>query len=282
MKRFLRWAGMALGGLLGLAFIAYAVVYVLSERAFKHPFKPPAVAIQIPTDSASIIEGQRLATTRGCFAGCHGKQAEGLLMFNQPLIARIGASNLTASVRKYSDSELATMIQSGVRPDGRAMVVMPSEVFVGLTVEDLGRIIAFLKSLPAVDGPDQSVSLGPIGRIGVAIGQFKLPAQAILETVSPPEAKSEQAALGRYLARTSCAQCHGTGLRGDSNPDFAAPSLRAVAAYSPEAFRELMRTGAALGGRKLGAMRAWAKNNLSKLTDSEIAALYSYLHEAPL
>ena len=33
------------------------------------------------------------------------------------------------------------------------MMVMPAEGFVLLTDEDLGRIIAFLKSLPAVSGP---------------------------------------------------------------------------------------------------------------------------------
>ena len=51
-----------------------------------------------------------------------------------------------------------------------------------------------------------------------------------------------------------------------------------MAAYSPEAFAELMRTGVALGGRKLGVMGAKARNNLSHLTEAEIAALYSYLH----
>jgi hypothetical protein len=43
-----------------------------------------------------------------------------------------------------------------------------------------------------------------------------------------------------------------------------------------------MRTGMALGGRKLGVMSGWARNNLSHLTDTEIAALYSYLHTLAL
>ena len=42
-----------------------------------------------------------------------------------------------------------------------------------------------------------------------------------------------------------------------------------------------MRTGAPLGGRKLGMMREVARDNLSALTDAEIAALYSYLHALP-
>jgi hypothetical protein len=37
----------------------------------------------------------------------------------------------------------------------------------------------------------------------------------------------------------------------------------------------------ALGGRKLNTMSPWARQNLSPLTDAEIAALYSYLHAMP-
>ena len=145
MKRLLRWIGVALGSVVGLGIVAYAVVYVLSERVLQHTYAIPAVAISIPTDPASIIEGRRLATIRGCFGGCHGKQAEGVVMFDQPMIGRFVAPNLTAAVRKYSDAELAVIIRNGVRPGGRSMMVMPAEAFVLLTDDDLGRIIAFLK-----------------------------------------------------------------------------------------------------------------------------------------
>ena len=202
-------------------------------------------------------------------------------MFDQPMIGRIVAPNLTAAVRKYSDAELATIIRNGVRPGGRSLVVMPAEAYVLLTDDDLGRIIAFLRSLPAVEGPGPSVSLGPLGRIGVASGQFKPVVELIAETIPPPEATSEEDARGRYLARTTCAACHGTSLGGASNPDFTSPSLRVVAAYSPEAFTKLMREGVALGGRNLRTMSPWARQLLSQLTDSEIAALYSYLHTMP-
>lgn len=281
MKRLLRWTGIGLGSLVGLGIIAYAVLYVLSERVLRRTYDIPAVAISIPTDAASITEGRRLATLRGCFGGCHGKQAEGEVMFDEPMIGRLVAPNLTATVRKYSDAELAVIIRNGVRPGGRSVLVMPSEVFAGLSDEDLSRTVAALKSLPAVAGPDASVSLGPLGRIGIATGEFKPAAQFIAESVPPPDATNEEAAHGRYLARTICAQCHGTSLRGDSNPSFSSPSLQVVAAYSPEAFVQLLRTGVPLGGRKLKVMGAAARENLSYLTDAEIAAIYSYLHTMP-
>jgi mono/diheme cytochrome c family protein len=281
MKRLLRWTGMAIGTLAVLAIIACVVVYVLSERVLGRAYDVPPVAISIPTDPAAIDEGRRLAIIRGCFGGCHGKQVEGVVMFDEPMIGRIVAPNLTAAVRKYSDSELVGIIRHGVRPGGRSMMVMPAEAFVLVTDDDLGRIIAFLKSLPAVDGPGPSVSMGPMGRLGLAMGQFKPVAELIAATVPPPNATSEQAGRGRYLARTTCAQCHGTSLRGDSNPEFTSPSLQVVAAYSPEAFTQLLRTGEALGGRKLATMTPWAQQHLSYLTDSEINSLYDYLHTMP-
>jgi hypothetical protein len=80
---------------------------------------------------------------------------------------------------------------------------------------------------------------------------FKPAAQLIAETVPPPEAAHEQAAYGRYLARTICAECHGTALRGESNAEFSSPDLRIVAAYSSDAFAQLLRAGIAIGEETL-------------------------------
>lgn len=277
MKRIWHWTGIVVGSLLGLVVMAYGVVYVASEHILQRKYDVPAVTIAVPTDGASIAEGRRLAAIRNCF-GCHGKQAEGGVMFDQPIIARIVAPDLTASVRRYSDAQLAVIIRNGLRPDGRSVIVMPSEAFAGMNDEDLGRVIAYLKSLPPATGPGPGIELGPIGRVGFVAGKFKTVAQLIVDTVPPPGATPGEAVFGRYLARTICAECHGAALRGDSNPDFTSPDLRIVAAYSPEAFTALMRTGVALGGRKLGVMTETAKENLCQLTDAEIAALYSYLH----
>jgi cytochrome c553 len=281
MNRLLRWIGIVFGSLIVLAVVAYAVVYVLSERILRRIYEVPAVALSIPTDATSIVEGRRLAIVRGCFNGCHGKQAEGMVMFDEPMIARIVAPNLTAAVHKYSDAELAIIVRNGLRPDGRSMIVMPSEAFTGLSDADLGRIIAFLKSLPTEAGPQASVAPGPLGRIGLVTGKFNTAAQLIEKTIPPPEATNEVGKRGRYLARTICAECHGTGLSGYSTPDFDAPDLRIVAAYSLEQFSELVRTGAALGKRNLATMSDWARMHLSQLTDEEINALYSYLHSMP-
>jgi mono/diheme cytochrome c family protein len=276
MKSLLRWTAIVLGSLLALIVVAYGIVYVMSERILKHDYDVPVVRLEVPTDPASIAEGKRLATIRGCF-GCHGKQAQGEVMFDEPIIGRVVAPNLTASVRQYTDPQLAVIIRTGIRPDGHSVMVMPSEAFATMTDEDVGKMIAFLKTLTPLDGPGPALTLGPLGRIGLVTGKFRTVAQLVADTVPPPEAKNPEAASGRYLARTICAGCHGSSLSGDSNPDFTSPDLRIVAAYSPEAFRDLMRAGAGIDGRKLRVMGPTARDSLSQLTDTEIAALYTYL-----
>lgn len=279
MKRLLRWSGGILAGLVVIGSVAYGVVYIRSERVLQQTYDVPAVTVSVPTDPASIVEGRRQAIIRGCFGDCHGKEVEGQLMVDDPMIARIVAPNLTTAVRNYSDSQLAVLIRNGVRPDGRSLLVMPSEAFVDMSDEDLARIIGFLKSLPPVAGPGPSVLMGPLGRVGLATGKLNVAAQLIAQSVPPPAANDEEQVRGRYLARTVCSGCHGSDLRGASNPDFSSPSLEMVAAYSPEAFTQLMRSGEALGGRSnLTTMSIYAQKHLSVLTDAEIAALYSYLH----
>jgi len=281
MTRALRWTGIAVGSLLGLAVLGYAIVYALSERVLRHTYPTPVIALNVPTDPQSIQEGRRLATIHGCVHDCHGKEMEGRVMFDDPKIAHIVAPNLTAAVHRYSDAQLALIIRNGIRPDGRSLIVMPAEAFTALTDSDLGLIIAFLKSLSPLPGPGPNIAMRPLGRLGVALGKFKPAAELISLTVLPPAATNQEAELGRYLARTVCAECHGTSLQGDVNPEFTSPDLRVVSAYTPETFARLMRTGVALGGRQLGVMSEQARNNLSQLTDSEISALYSYLHAMP-
>ena len=281
MRRLLRWLGIAAASLIVLALAGYAVCYVMSERILQRNYAAPAVALAIPTDADSIAEGKRLASLRGCIGACHGKEGEGRVIFDDPLIAHIVAPNLTAAVRRYSDAQLATIIRHGLRPDGRSVVVMPSDVYGVLNDADLARIIAFLKSRPPVDGPGPGFTVGPLGRIGIATGEYQTTAQNIATSVPPPETSDPQAAFGRYLARSICAQCHGTDLRGASDPDFIAPALQVVAAYSPEAFTQFLRTGVALGGRELRVMSVVARKQLHDLSDDEIAALYAYLHAIP-
>lgn len=279
--RLLRWCGMALGGVAVAVLVAGVLAYGASEYLLRQTSPLRAAAVQIPTDAASIAEGRRLTMVHGC-AGCHGASGQGNLLFDEPLIATIVAPNLTRSIRRLSTGDIVTAIRHGIHAEtGRTMMVMPSQAFAPLSDADLGRILAFLRSLPPSTGLEGGVSIGPVGRLGLLAGQYKTSLQLVEQASAPPEAADAEAAVGRYLARTSCAQCHAADLGGASHPEGVAPSLRIVAAYSPDAFAQLMRKGTGLGDRKLGVMTGWAKAYFSNFTDAEVQALYRYLHDMP-
>lgn len=277
MRPWLRRTFTGIAVLAGLAAAGAAGIWIASESALNRRYPTSAATVAIPADAASVAEGRRLATVYGCMDGCHGKDGRGTLFFDEPLIARLVAPNLTVAVRQYSDAALIHLIRQGVRPDGRSVFVMPSESFVHLTDADVARIVAFLRTLPEREGPRSQLSLGPIGRLGVATGKFRTAAELIRETAHAPPARDALGERGRYLASSICSECHGADLGGHETPDFVAPALAVVSAYSPEEFRRLMRSGEPIGGRTLGLMRVRARQGLSRLTDEEIDALYEYL-----
>jgi cytochrome c553 len=277
MHRALRWLRNLVVALAVLMVAVVATVYARSEWIVRRSYHEPLVSLPVPTDSASIAEGGRLALVHGC-RGCHTSTLTGDLLVDDPMLARLVAPNLTASVRRYSDPELVRIIRRGVRPDGRSVWAMASEMYAPLSDADLGRILAYIHSLPEAPGPGPMLQLGPMGRFGITVGQFTSAAGLVREADSltaagafpgPGEANAE----GAYLVRTSCTECHGLTLTGgDSVPD-----LRIAAGYTLEQFAHFFKTGEALGGRELKTMSKMARSRFSHLTDSEVAAIHGYL-----
>lgn len=276
MHRAVRWLRNLVVALFVLLLVATAVVYAMSERIVRRTYDEPLVAISIPTDSASIAEGSRLASVHGC-RGCHLADLSGQYFEDNFLLGRIAAPNLTEAAQNYSDDELVRIIRRGVRPDGRSVLAMPSEMFAPLTDADLGAIIAYLRSVPALPGISRTMELGPLARIGLVSSKY-FPATTLVHRADSLAAAGyfptgEQAnAHGAYLARTSCTECHGLTLEGDFGP-----SLQIVQGYTREQFAHFFATGEALGGRELELMSLVARNRMSPLTDDEETALYAYL-----
>jgi len=279
MKTVLKWLGRGVLAVFLMLLVAAGVVYALSERIVGRTYDVPAEPIAIPTDSAAIAEGERLARTRGCYNGCHGEAAEGGLFIEDRLLGSIDAPDLTRAVRALTDEQLVRVIRHGVRADGSSVFVMPSADFYHLSDEDLGAIVAFLRSLPPTDGPETSVRLGPLGRLLFVMGEFQ-PAAAVIEHDAPrvdPGDGSDPLLVGEYLARTTCAECHGRNFEGNPGPPEATPNLRITAAYTPEQFRTLMRSGEPLDGRDLRLMDDMSVKRFSYFTDAEVDGLYAFL-----
>ena len=276
MNRPLRWLRNALLGLVAIVILVLSVVYARSEQIIRRTYSEPAKNVIVPTNQVAITEGMRLARIRGCI-GCHGDNLEGQLFIDETLIATVASPDLTRSVREFSDSELERIIRRGIRPDGRSVVVMPSGMFAPLRDEDLGKIIAYLRSVPAANGQQRGVRLGPLARVMFTAGEFKPAAVEAREAAAAstffPGAEAPTAE-GAYIARTVCTECHGMKLEGQGQ---RAPDLRIAAGYTLDQFTQLMRTGKAPGNRELSLMSKVARSRFSNFTDEEVRALHAYL-----
>jgi hypothetical protein len=86
-----------------------------------------------------------------------------------PGLVTLAIPNLTTGAGGVGDTntdeDWVRAIRHGVGHDGRGLALMPSAVFYYLSDEDLGALIAYLKSLPPVDNEMPGTDLGPVGRI---------------------------------------------------------------------------------------------------------------------
>lgn len=267
--------------LLLLTLTAVGALYALSSRALARmaTAEVPPFTHALPTDSAAIAEGERLARTRGCL-GCHGERLEGEVFFEERGVARVVAPNLTALAARVDDATLERAIRHGIGADGRALFGMPAEMYRVLTDEDLARLLAWLRTLPEAPDTLGTSRLGPVGRIGLLTGQFQPSRHYIAtETIPPPPADPVLRA-GHYIAWSSCTECHGGELEGDG---FGSPALRPMMdAYTVAELGDFFRTGLAKGGRELRMMSGVARGRLRHLRDDEVAALHAYIRSLPV
>lgn len=279
MRTLVRWLAVGISGIFGLLVLAVATVYLVSSYKLAQRYDVSPRGIAVTLDSVSIARGARLARIRGC-TGCHGRSLEGGILFNQPFIARVAPPNLTQVRQGYSDLDFVRLLRHGVRPNGKGVTpAMPSPTYTYLTDEDLGAIIAYVRSVPSTGEADlPSTRLGLMVRFALLTGGLKLPA-TVIDHSRPPQAtvdRENPEVFGRYLAISNCTECHGDDLRGTGG-FLTTPSLAVVAAYTGQQFREFLRTGIALGGRELEMMSGVARGRYANFTDHEIDALHAYL-----
>jgi mono/diheme cytochrome c family protein len=174
--------------------------------------------------------------------------------------------------------------------DGKPLLVMPSAAFYTLSDDDLGAIIAYAKSVPAVDREIGGYRLTPLARVLVSAGAFGqiIDAEAIDHTGPRPPAPSAgvTTAYGEYLVGAgTCRTCHGQQLSGgkDPNPNAPpAPNLTPggeLGGWTNEDFIRTLRTGTTPGGRVLSPYMPW--KYIGRMSDDELKAVFLYLQSLP-
>ena len=96
MRRLLKWLGVVVAVLVGLVAVAVLFVAIASERRIDKTYDIAVAPLILPTDAASLAEGQRLATIRGC-TECHGADLGGQAFIDEPMLATVHACLLYTS-----------------------------------------------------------------------------------------------------------------------------------------------------------------------------------------
>ncbi|MFZ5855656.1 MAG: cytochrome c [Chloroflexota bacterium] len=294
MKKILKWIGIVLGSLLGLILLSAAVLYFIGNSRLTRTYDFPPSNITIPTDEASIEYGRHRAET--LCQGCHGADLSGIEnWFSAGPLGTIDSANLTSGEGGFgreaaSDEDYVRAIRHGIDPKGKPLF-MPAVVSTAyLSDEDLGAIIAYVKSVPPVDRQTNGHNFTPLAKIMLVVGVLpQLPVESVSHDVhvSGP-ARGVAVEYGEYMVNTNdCRICHGAQLNGGPFPDptikLISPNLTTggeVSFWTEEQFINTMRTGTTPSGRELNPDRMpWKDYRF--MTDDELKAIYLYLQSLP-
>lgn len=293
LGKILKWVAIVLGALIGLLVIAYLVIFFVSNgKVNKDYSEVQGVALTIPTDEASIQEGERLIAIRAC-VDCHESDFGGGLLIDDPMFGTIYSANISSAasseVASFTPADWDRAIRHGIEPDGKPLAGMPSEDYHRISDEDLAKMIAYLQSVPPVERTQPESKYGPMLRVLVATNQFVFPAESIDHSVRPPVSmKAEVSAeYGGYLA-TTCTGCHRPDFSGGAiigtPPDYP-PSANLTPAghlanWTQEDFITTLRTGTTPEGENLNPeYMPWPITE--RMTDDELSAIWLYLSSLP-
>ncbi|HRN53771.1 MAG TPA: c-type cytochrome, partial [Gemmatimonadaceae bacterium] len=181
LARAAKWGGT---GLLSLVLLGTAGVYLWSSSELSATVPSPTHAFTAPTDSASIARGEHVTKALAKCADCHGEDYGGHTLVDNFPIGRLsgpiltrGQGGVTASM---TDADWERAIRHGVAADGRRLVLMPSHEYQLMSDEDVGLVIAYLRSVAPVDRQMPPTRIGPLARALFAAGKMPLlPANAV-------------------------------------------------------------------------------------------------------
>ena len=284
MRTWRRRIGFAAGGLAAVLVLALGGIYGMSAAAVGTGHEASAHALDVA--GADVAEGGRLAVVYGC-TDCHAADLGGKVMIDDPAFARVIASNLTAGRAggALTDDQFERAVRHGVGGDGRALYIMPSSEYTYLSDADVANLLAYVRTIPAVERELPARSFGPVGRLMVTLG--KVPAQNDLINADPSArhlskpTTAEPLRLGHYLTRL-CTGCHGPDLAGapahgpDAPPGANLTPAGNLGRWSLEDFRTVFATGRTPEGKQLDPY-AMPWNVIGQASPEEIEAIWTYL-----
>ncbi|MBI5325623.1 MAG: c-type cytochrome [Ignavibacteriae bacterium] len=292
MRKFFKWLGIIIGSVILIFAAVILFLYISTNNRIEEKYTININKLNIPEDSVSIEQGRHRALL--C-QGCHGDDLAGKVVFSSPAICEIIAPNLTPGNggvgKKYTNEDWVRAIYHGVKKNGNAVLIMPSEDFHNFSKEDLFTVVSFLKTLPPVDNETKPCRLTFFAKVLVSLGAFGnvLNAETIEHTNNFSESVhiDSNTKFGKYIVNISgCRHCHGKQLNGGKVPNPDSPPGANITPggnlekWSESDFITTIRTGKTPEGKLLNPVfMPW--RDFSKMSDTEISAIYKYLKYLP-
>jgi mono/diheme cytochrome c family protein len=286
------WTVRVVVALVVVVVIALAVVFIASQRALTQQIATPAITT-LDLSHADVARGDHLMRSMVSCIHCHGADLGGQVFFNDPTLAVLYAPNLTSGhggfLATHTDEDFIRAVRYGVGPDGRPLLVMPSNAFISLSDSDLADILAYVHSRPNVDNTTPAPAIGILGRVLIATGALPFPAIEVQRSQLMPmhPVVGVSAAYGQYLVRISgCTSCHGAGLTGGhlegAPSDPPAQNLTPagdLGHWTLAQFTNTIRTGTRPDGTRVNDFMPWT--DFAQMSDDELHAIWLYLRTVP-
>lgn len=297
MKKLLRRTAIGAGVLAVTASAAFAGVQMKVSRLLEKKFEAHHMQLSPPAehDAAAIQRGEHLVKSRYACNACHGGNLTGGVMLDDAPIGRLFGPNLTkgrgSRVADYKMADWDRSVRHGLKPDGRPSL-MPSEDFFQMSDAELTDIVAYINSLPPVDGETPPAELGPVGKILLLADKVPLAAKQQdphqTHAKEPPLA-TDSVRFGQHLIAT-CTGCHRPTLSGGPIP-FGPPDWPAAAnltqheqglgGWTYEDFDRALSQGVSKGGRPLKPPMLEVVLGTRNMLPSERSAIWDYLKSLP-
>lgn len=290
MKTWIKWTAAGVAVLVVLALGAVVTGTQLAERKLARQVSVNVRAVPIATEGQALERGKYLFMSRGC-TDCHGTNGGGRDFINDGSM-RVAGPNITPGgvTAGYKAEDWVRSIRHGIKPDGRPILIMPSEDYNRLTDDDLGALVGYLRSMPAVSGGKAIVELPVPVRALYGFGAIQDAAEKIDHALAPaqPVAAAVNAQHGAYVANM-CIGCHGEKLSGGKipggPPDWPAaanltPGEQSAMVRYPDAaaFTTMLRSGKRPDGTSIKVMPF---ESISRISELDAQALYAFLKSVP-
>jgi len=282
MPKLLKWSAIILGSLVAVIVVLFVALILDSVQHQRREYAIPSEKLTLAAAGDPAL-GAHLVQV-GC-VGCHGADLGGQVFFNDVKMGTLWSRNLTKGAggvgHTLTRADWVRAIRYGVGPDGRTLLMMPTNALEHLSDDDVASIILVLDSLPSVDRQIPAPRLGWLARVLSVTVPFPLfsaeQAEKNASHVKPPA--TDTVAYGGYLADAGgCHECHGSTLaNGAVGPNITMGGK--LAGWSETDFVRAIREGKRPDGSSISEKMPW--KDFRNFTDQELDALWRYVQTVP-